>query len=235
MRDLVFQFGMEGYGVYNTCLELIAEKIDHNQVPKIKIADRVLRSIVRVSHQKLTKILSFFDQNSLIFSNFDGEYWNLDCPNLLKRLDNWTIRSAVTTEQLPHQPEVKNKKENKKKKKIPAQSAATFEEPVENPKQVSLKDIELKGQDETVKHKIFNQIVDLFTTRGWKTETEYLKRVFKAIVLEMEGYTPKDFFPYFRKVANNYVNKHAELFAADARIVRGQEKKLGLTCAGVTV
>jgi phage replication O-like protein O len=119
--------------------------------------------------------------------------------------------------------------------KIPAQSAASFEEPVENPKQVSLKEIELKGQDDTVKHKIFNQVVDLFTTRGWKTETEYLKRVFKAIVLEMEGYNPKEFFPYFRKVANNYVNKNSEIFAADARIVRGQERKLGITCAGVTV
>lgn len=119
--------------------------------------------------------------------------------------------------------------------KIPAQSAASSEQPVENPKQVSLLEIEIKGQDETVKHRIFNQIVDLFTTRGWKTETEYLKRVFKAIVQEMDGYTPKEFFPYFRKVATNYVNRNAELFAADARIVRGQERKLGITCAGVTV
>jgi hypothetical protein len=114
IRDLIFKFGQEGYGIYHTCLELISEKIDKNQVPKISISDRVLREICRVSHQKLTKILSFFDQNSLIFSNFHSEYWNLDCPNLLKRLDNWTSNLQVTPKQPSNQQEQEVKKEKKK-------------------------------------------------------------------------------------------------------------------------
>lgn len=115
MRDLVFEFGMEGYGIYHTCLEIISEKIDKNKTPKISISDRVLRSILRVSHQKLTKILAYFDQNLLIFSNFHEGLWNLECPNLLKRLDNWTLRSVVTTEQVTLEVENKNKKEKKSK------------------------------------------------------------------------------------------------------------------------
>ena len=102
-------------------------------------------------------------------------------------------------------------------------------------KQVDLKAIVLEGQTEAVKHKIYNQILALFQERGWKTEPEYLKTVFRNIVGEMDGYNPKEFFPYFRKVANNHVNRNAELYAADARIQRGKEHKIGLTVAGVSI
>lgn len=100
MRELIHRFGLEGYGVYVVCLELISEKIDQKLEAKITILDSVLREKLRVSHQKLTKILAFFDQNSLIFSNFQDKKWILECPNLLKRLDNWTKRYAVTKKQV---------------------------------------------------------------------------------------------------------------------------------------
>lgn len=102
-------------------------------------------------------------------------------------------------------------------------------------KQISLKDIDLKGQSEGVKHKVFNWIVDIFKNRGWKTEPEYVKRAFKLICEEVQNYNPKDFYPYFRKTAENYISKKSELFAADARIARGQEKKIGVTVGGMAV
>ena len=102
-------------------------------------------------------------------------------------------------------------------------------------KQVDLKSINLEGQTEAVKHKIYNQILALFQERSWKTDPEYLKTVFQNIVQEMDGYSPKEFFPYFQKVAFNHINRNAEVYAADARIKRGQEKKIGLTVAGVSV
>lgn len=110
MREIIHEFGCEGYGVYMIILELIAEKIDQNLSPCLSITDRVLREKSRVSHQKLNKILSFFDQNSLVFSNFSGKSWDLSCPNLLNRLDNWTKNSQATNKQV-----YINKNENKKK------------------------------------------------------------------------------------------------------------------------
>ena len=107
MRDLIHRFGLEGYGAYVICLELIAEKIDGNLIAEITISDAVLREKLRLSHQKLTKILSFFGQKTLIFSKFSKKYWILKCPALLKRIDNWTTKKAkrygVTTEQVPLQ------------------------------------------------------------------------------------------------------------------------------------
>lgn len=131
--------------------------------------------------------------------------------------------------------ECKNVNTEEEKQKIPAESAADFEQPVENHKQVDLKDIEISGQTESVKHKIYNQVLALFQERGWRTDPEYLKTVFRNIVAEMDGYNPKEFFPYFKKVAFNHINRNAETYAADARIKRGQEKKIGLTVAGVSI
>jgi hypothetical protein len=102
-------------------------------------------------------------------------------------------------------------------------------------KQICLKDINCKKQSEAVKHKIFNQIVSAFKVRGWRTDPDYVKRAFGNIVLAMNGHEPKDFFPYFRKVAQNYINENADAFAADARMHRGQEKKMGMTVMGVSV
>jgi hypothetical protein len=105
IRELIHEFGCEGYGVYIIILELVGEKIDDNLSPLISISDRVLREKCRVSHQKLTKILSFFDQKVMVFSNLNGKYWDISCPNMLNRLDNWTKRSQVATKLRPTQPE----------------------------------------------------------------------------------------------------------------------------------
>lgn len=114
IRELIHQFGIEGYGVYMVILELIGEKIDRNLDAEISISDRVLREKLRVSRGKLTRILSYFGDNLLTFSNLESGSWIINCPNILKRLDNWTTNSQVTTKQPSNQQEVK--KENKKEK-----------------------------------------------------------------------------------------------------------------------
>lgn len=110
LREAIHEFGPEAYAVYFITMELVSEKVDHRKDPRISISDRVLREKLRISHQKVTKILSFFDQNSMIFSNFDGKNWEINCPNLLKRLDNWTSNLQVTDKQVSL--EVRSKKEN---------------------------------------------------------------------------------------------------------------------------
>lgn len=106
---------------------------------------------------------------------------------------------------------------------------------VDPSKQIDLTDIPLQNQTESVKHKVFNFILSAFRVRGWKDDAEYVKRVFKKIVEEMEGYSPKDFYPYFQKVTQNHINRNAELYSADARIVRGKEKKIGVMVGGMMV
>jgi len=103
-------------------------------------------------------------------------------------------------------------------------------------KQICLKSITHPELTEPGKHKIFNQLIDAFRQRGWRDEPEYVKGVFERIVKDLNGHKPKEFFPYFRKVATNHINENAELYAADARIKRDRDgKKVGITVMGVTV
>lgn len=111
MRDLIHRFGVEGYGVYHIILELISEKIDDKTDAKIRISEKVLREKLRLSHQKVTKILRFLHQNSVVFSIYKSKYWIIECPNLLKRLDNWTKRSVVPTKQVSLQSERERERE----------------------------------------------------------------------------------------------------------------------------
>lgn len=124
------------------------------------------------------------------------------------------------------------RRQEKTREESPAQNAAPLK-PIDESKQIDLKDINLKGQSEGIKHKVFNDLVDTFRARGWKDEPEYVKTIFKQICVEMDGYEPKELFPYFARVAKNFINKNSELFSADAKIVRGQERKLGLTPIGM--
>lgn len=118
IREMIHEVGCEGYGVYVIVLELVGEKIDENLSPQISISDRVLREKCRLSHQKLVKILSFLDQKMLIFSKLIGKNWEISCPNMLNRLDNWTKKQSsnyvATTSQVPSN---QNQKENQNKKK----------------------------------------------------------------------------------------------------------------------
>lgn len=117
MRDLIHEFGSEGYGVCMIAFELVSEKIDERLSPQITITDRVFREKCRVSHRKLVKIMAFLDRNSLVFSKFSKRSWEISCPNLLNRLDNWIKKlsrhSVVTSEKVPLELEVdKEKKKN---------------------------------------------------------------------------------------------------------------------------
>ena len=139
IRDLIYSHGLAAYGAYIILLELIAEKIDHEQKPEIRINFMVLKGILQVSERKMDGFLRFFNQNELIFCDFSEGYYTLRCPNLLKRLDNWTKRSVVTIEQVPeNDPLNKNKKENKKEKK---QAAPDFIESLKT--NLAFKDLDI--------------------------------------------------------------------------------------------
>lgn len=230
MRDLIHTHGLEGYGAYIICLELIGEKIDENRVPEIRIKGTVLREKLRVSHQKVSKILAFFDQKMLIFSNFDGEYWIMKCPNLLKRLDNWTKRSVVTTKQVSLQLQEQRQLQREVEEKNPEPaSPGSFSnvktenlntpkhtQIVDNPKRVNLADVTLKI-DEPAKHKAYNRLIEIFTARGWRTDPDFMKPIFVQISKETSKYEPREFFPYFDKAIQNFINQNSEWISREAR------------------
>lgn len=114
VRELIHEFGCEGYGVYMVVLELVAEKIDDGLSPLIYISDRVLREKCRVSRQKVSKILSFLDRKTMVFSKLIRKNWEISCPNMLNRLDNWTKKQSsslvVATKQVSSN---KNKEQEK--------------------------------------------------------------------------------------------------------------------------
>lgn len=190
------------------------------------------RQNIRTSIKKLkaTKIITnqVTNQYSLIsilnFNSYQGQVTN-QVTNPLT-IDQPTPNQPLTTLEA-------FKNISIKEKESPASPAPLKN--VDESKQICLKDVEIKDQSEAVKHKIFNQIVDAFKARGWRTEPEYVKNVLKAIVARLEDYSPKDFFPYFKKAAQNYINQNAEAFAQDAAIARKNAKPLGVTIGGVVV
>ena len=126
--------GLEGYAVYLIILELIAEKIERdNMDASILITLPVLKRKTMIYHdRKIRKIIESLvnlrlisvesiDNLSTISStspdNLEKSLKNvfaIHCPNLLKRLDNWTKRSVVATEKVPlDKIKIKNKKKIK--------------------------------------------------------------------------------------------------------------------------
>ena len=111
MRELIHEHGVMGYGVYHIILELVAGKIDENLIPRIEISDRVLCEKLRLKSVRVERLLNHYTTATLLSAHKSECLWIIECPNLLKRLDNWTKRSVVTTEQLPLQRE-HNKNKN---------------------------------------------------------------------------------------------------------------------------
>jgi len=66
-----------------------------------------------ISSKRTEFILTLFSDYSLFVTTRNDKEWIINCPNILKRLDNWTKRSVVTTKQLPNQQELRSKKEKK--------------------------------------------------------------------------------------------------------------------------
>ena len=94
MRQLIYEHGLESYGFYMICLEIIAEKIDEKLDAKIEVSLQFLKEKSRLSQRKITEILSVFDQFSLILCKKIVKkskiFFVLECPSLLKRIDKWT-------------------------------------------------------------------------------------------------------------------------------------------------
>lgn len=86
-----------------------------------------------------------------------------------------------------------------------------------NPYKVDLKQISVCGLDEMAKHKIYNQVVNVFKVRGWDTETLPLK-AFRTVAESVTKANPRETFPYFMRSLERHCNENSEAYTAQSRI-----------------
>ena len=83
--------------------------------------------------------------------------------------------------------------------------------------QIDLKDIKLFDFNEASKHKIFNQIIKIFSVRGWGDNPDFIKSVFAKVAASMNGVKPQSPYPYFQSSLSKYLNEHSEEITKEAK------------------
>lgn len=83
LQQLLIDYGLEGYGLYWYCLELIVNKISKDNVSfELKHSARIIARNTGSSEQKISEIMNYLVQIGL-FSNQNGQIF---CTKIAKRL-----------------------------------------------------------------------------------------------------------------------------------------------------
>lgn len=161
IQNLMGVYGPIAYTLYFGLCELCAEKIDENLDTRIEINWVYAENLFHSKRVTLRKLLGSCQGASLLLWEPNDKLLICSFPNLLKRLDNWTKRSVVTTEQLQsNYPINKNKKKNIEEEKELNISNRRFAPPTQE--QATSYFQELNHPEEAAK------FVDYFTANGWK-------------------------------------------------------------------
>jgi len=106
IRHLIEKEGLEGYAIYNLCLELLGKE---GKKGRLKVDTRWKKGLLKIAEWsdegRLDKILTTLSELSLICPK-SLKYGHLYCKIFMKRADNWTRRqlrssSALDTEKVP--------------------------------------------------------------------------------------------------------------------------------------
>jgi len=93
LSELITEFGAEGYGIWWIILEKIAAQIEQNPSTKVRYSAKKWANFCEVSVQKFRKVVCLLEKKMPFFAiSDDGKYIQVDCPNILKYCDNWTLR-----------------------------------------------------------------------------------------------------------------------------------------------
>ena len=118
MQEVLLDYGLEGYGLYWYCLELIASSIDkHNLNFELEHDARIIARNTGSTTQKVQEMMTRFTELGL-FENVQGRIF---CLKMASRTDEYTaqlmretkkkpILSLVTPESVPRNSEVIEKK-----------------------------------------------------------------------------------------------------------------------------
>ena len=84
LQNVLLDYGLEGYGLYWYCIELIAGKVDPNNITfELEHDSRIIARNVGSTPQKVSEMMQYFVNNGL-FESSDGV---ITCLKLAKRLD----------------------------------------------------------------------------------------------------------------------------------------------------
>ena len=91
------EFGMAGYGVYWSILELIAAQINKdNEQTFVEFSMKFWRKFTDFSPKKWQKYVIFCSEIGLFEGVISGEKIKINCPNILKYKDEYSRKSGVT-------------------------------------------------------------------------------------------------------------------------------------------
>lgn len=84
LQNVLLDYGLEGYGLYWYCLELIAGRVDVDNVTfELEHDARIIARNVGSTPQKVEEMMRYFVKNKL----FEGDNGVITCMKLAKRLD----------------------------------------------------------------------------------------------------------------------------------------------------
>jgi len=84
LQNVLLDYGLEGYGLYWYCIELIAGKVDKNNITfELEHDARIIARNVGSTAQKVEEMMKYFVKTGL-FENLDGA---ITCFKLARRLD----------------------------------------------------------------------------------------------------------------------------------------------------
>jgi len=88
------EFGMAGYGVYWSILEIIASQMNpDNQQTSVTFSLKNWRKVTDFSPQKLQVFVTFASNLKLFSSEMNGKELTINCPNLLKFKDEYSKKA----------------------------------------------------------------------------------------------------------------------------------------------
>lgn len=101
MRMLVAEFGYEGYGIYWTVLEKIAENLKSDSVPSATMTAKQWANSGKISAKKFQKIIKFCAENEMFSVEIIQKYITISCPKLLKYRDEYKRKQDKISGQNP--------------------------------------------------------------------------------------------------------------------------------------
>lgn len=97
LQNVIIDYGMEGYGLYWYCVELIAERVDGNNLTfELEHDARIIANATKISEQRISEIMTYF-VNQGLFENSDN---TITCLKLAKRLDETTSKNPYVKQML---------------------------------------------------------------------------------------------------------------------------------------
>lgn len=129
LQEIIFDHGIEGYGLYWYCIELVAQNVSsENLTFELKHDARIIARNIGLSANRVEEIMRAFIENDL-FSASEGR---IQCLKLAKRADDFTAKairrssnknlinqsvgvSPSESDKVPLEEEVRSKKKEEKK------------------------------------------------------------------------------------------------------------------------